>query len=141
MAEPSDGTPELRPLGERLYEALADGDVGALAELLAEDFEGDLSPGLPEGLGATPYAGRDAMLHAWGRIAQRLEIAPLLEDLHVSGATLIGRGRYLGRARRGGTWLDARFAHFWTVDGGRLSSVRQVTDTVAWHRAWGDTGP
>jgi uncharacterized protein len=136
LPERATGTPANLRLADRLYRALAEGDVETLVELLAEDFEGDLSPGLPNGLGAARFSGRDAMLtEGWGRISRMVDLAPVLEEVRASATEIVGRGRYVGRVRANHALLEARFAHFWTVRDGRIGGVFQVTDTGAWRDA------
>jgi ketosteroid isomerase-like protein len=144
LPESAGGTQANLQLAHRLYRALSEGDLEALVALLTEDFEGDLSPGLPEGFGSSRYVGRRSMLvDGWGRIAARVDLAPVLDDVHATASMIIGRGRYVGRVRGSEALVEARFAHFWTVSDGRLSSVFQVTDTGAWrdalegHPSWG----
>jgi 2-(1,2-epoxy-1,2-dihydrophenyl)acetyl-CoA isomerase len=78
-------------LGQRLYQALGSGDVDVLRELLAEDFQGHLSAGLPHGFGQRTYDGRERMLsEGWGAIGGYFEMSPHVEELLVAGDFLIG---------------------------------------------------
>lgn len=123
-------------LGYRLYDALRSGDVDALRELLAEDFVGDLTPGLPNEYGAQLYQGREVMLReGWGRIAVDFALRPQVVQLIAEGDHIVGLGYYCGAARRTGRALRARFAHVWRVRDGKIASVVQVTDSAAWEQA------
>ena len=54
--------------GHELYAALAAGDVDVLKSPLTADFRGQLTEGLPHGLGRT-YDGLDAMMkEGWGAV-------------------------------------------------------------------------
>jgi 2-(1,2-epoxy-1,2-dihydrophenyl)acetyl-CoA isomerase len=120
-------------LGRRLYAALNEGDTATLTDILDEDFVGDLTPGLPEGFGSHLYEGRDAMMsEGWGRVGQFFTMGPQPEEIIATDGYIIGRGDYVGSAVATGTPVRARFAHFWTVVGGRVTRVQQVTDSAAW---------
>ena len=118
-----------------LYRALNSGDVDALRRLLSRDFRGQLSAGLPDGLGRT-YEGLDAMLaEAWAAVDELLQLEVQLEQLFDGGALLIARGTYCGTARQTGKVMRAAFAHFWRFDGQQFTSLQQVTDTGIWRDA------
>lgn len=120
---------------QRLYAALQQGDTDTLRALLAEDFQGHLTPGLPNGFGRT-YAGREAMLRdGWGAVGQLFAMAPEPDELLECGDVVVGRGHYVGTALPTGKPVRARFAHFWRFAGGHIVSVHQVTDSAAWHAA------
>lgn len=127
---------DVEELGRRLY-AFLRGESDEPAEaLLAEDFTGHLTDGLPLGLGGD-YNGRDDMVgRGWGRVGQSFDMRPEIHDLRVvSDDLLVGRGHYVGRAIATEKSVRAAFAHFWTMRDGRFTSVYQVTDTAAWEHA------
>jgi 2-(1,2-epoxy-1,2-dihydrophenyl)acetyl-CoA isomerase len=132
-------------MGRALYAALGAGDADTLRTLLAEDFVGDLTPGLPHGYGAQTYRGLEAMLtDGWGRVGQDFAMAPQPEEILVTEDYIIGRGDYVGTAISTGEPVRARFAHFWRVEGDEITSVVQVTDSATWEHAlrWtADAGP
>ncbi len=69
-------------LGHKLYTAVNSGDTDTLSSMLSEDFVGDLTPGLPNGFGASPYVGRDAMVSdGWGRVSQHLAMGPQADEI------------------------------------------------------------
>lgn len=120
-------------LGKKLYAALNAGDTETLTSLLSEDFVGDLTPGLPNGFGASPYVGRESMLRdGWGHVGQYFAMGPQVEEILEARDYIIGRGQYVGRAVESGKPVEARFAHFWRVDGEVITGVIQVTDSAAW---------
>lgn len=121
--------------GHELYAAFAAGDVDALTRLLSPDFKGQLSPGMPLGLGRD-YDGLESMMtDAWGQIDQAFEIIPQPEALVDGGGVLIARGDYIGTARSTGKPLRAAFSHFWSFDGDQFTGVRQITDSGRWRDA------
>lgn len=123
-------------MGEALYEALLAGDQARLRALLADDFVGDLTPGLPNGYGERTYQGREVMLtEGWGRVGEDFAMGPSVEEIVVTDDYVIGRGYYVGTAIPTGKPVRARFAHFWRVEDDKITSVVQVTDSAAWEHA------
>jgi 2-(1,2-epoxy-1,2-dihydrophenyl)acetyl-CoA isomerase len=123
-------------MGETLYAALCSGDAETLSALLADDFIGDLTPGLPNGYGAQLYEGRDAMMaDGWGRVGKDFAMSPVPDEILVTDDYIIGRGHYVGTALATGKHVRARFAHFWRVEGNKITSVVQVTDSATWEHA------
>ncbi len=120
-------------LGRRLY-AFLRGESGEPAEaLLADDFTGHLTDGLPLKLGGD-YASRDDMIdRGWARVGQTFDMHPEADHIYaVDDTLLVGRGHYVGTAISTGKPVRAAVAHFWTVRDGRFTSVYQVTDSAAW---------
>ncbi len=122
---------------ERLYQALADGDVDALDQLLAADFVGHAAQGLPLGMGGT-HVGPDAMrTKLWWRIGEHFKARAVAEDFQtLEDGRLVVTGTYRGSSRRSGGELEAAFVHVLSFDGdGHIASLNQLTDTAAWHAA------
>jgi 2-(1,2-epoxy-1,2-dihydrophenyl)acetyl-CoA isomerase len=122
---------------ERLYQALADGDVDALDQLLATDFVGHATQGLPLGMGGT-HVGPEAMrTKLWWRIGEHFKARAVAEDFQtLEDGRLVVTGTYRGSARRSGAELEAAFVHVLSFDDdGRIASLNQLTDTAAWHAA------
>ena len=123
--------------GRALFAALQAGDVEALRQLLAPDFRGELTPGLPNGLGRI-YEGFDAMLRdGWGRVGEAFDMHPEPDRFIDGGDVLIVHGYYVGTVRSTGRPVRADFAHFWSFDGARFTGVKQVTDSGAWRDGLG----
>ena len=121
--------------GEQLYEALRSGDTTALHRLLSPDFRGELTAGLPHGLGRV-YEGLETMIgEGWGAVGKYFEMGPQADKLYDGGSVLIGHGWYVGTAKPTGKSVRAAFAHFWSYDGERFTGVSQVTDSAAWEHA------
>jgi 2-(1,2-epoxy-1,2-dihydrophenyl)acetyl-CoA isomerase len=128
--------------GARLYRALGAGDVDVLRALLAEDFQGHLTAGLPHGFGTRTYDGRETMLRdGWGAVGEYFRMSPHVEQLFVAGDVLIGRGAYVGTAVPTGKPVRAAFAHFWRFRGAQIVSVDQVTDSALWQQALESASP
>ncbi|KWX68481.1 nuclear transport factor 2 family protein [Mycobacterium sp. NAZ190054] len=123
-------------VAQRFYRALSDKDADALFALLADDFEGRVSTGMPHGVGGEHH-GRVAMVtEVWGRIdaAYDVEVVPH-EYLSVGprDGRVVVLGTYRGSARDSPARVDAAFAHVITVRNEQITALQQITDTVRWH--------
>lgn len=126
-----------------LYRALAAGDRDRLAELLSDDFVGHAAEGLPLGMGGE-HRGREAMQrNLWWKIGKHFAVEAQPDDYRIlADGGLLVAGHYRGSARRSGRPLDAEFTHVLAFDAaGRITSLRQLTDTAAWIEALGDGAP
>jgi ketosteroid isomerase-like protein len=123
-------------VASRLYQAFAAHDRDALLATLAGSFRGRVTDGMPNGLGGT-YEGADAMLHdCWARVFAAVDVRPIAEEyLPVAEDRIVVLGRYVGTARETGRPLSAAFAHVLRIEGGRVSELVQITDTVRWQQA------
>ncbi|WP_328353138.1 enoyl-CoA hydratase-related protein [Mycobacterium sp. NBC_00419] len=126
-----------------LYAALAAGDSDVLDALLSEDFVGHAAEGLPLGMGGE-HRGREAMQrNLWWKIGKHFKVEAQPDTFRVlADGGLLVTGHYRGVARRSGRSLDAEFTHVLAFDiDGRITSLRQLTDTAAWIEALGDEAP
>lgn len=116
-----------------VYTALAAGDAAALGTLLAPAFEAEVAEGMPLGLGGC-RRGAEAMIRdTWWPIGRAYAVRPEPQEwILCEDGRLLVLGRYRGRARASGRPLDAGFAHLWTARDGRLTALRQLTDTARW---------
>jgi 2-(1,2-epoxy-1,2-dihydrophenyl)acetyl-CoA isomerase len=119
----------------QLYAALGAGDRAATEKLLADEFVAEFAEGMPAPIGG-PHAGADAIDSGWWEIGRRYRVRAIpQEQIRTVDGRLLVLGRYRGTARDGGAPIDAEFAHLWTAkvtaDGGRLTALRQFTDTQA----------
>jgi ketosteroid isomerase-like protein len=121
--------------GEELFAALRSDDVDALQRLLSPDFRGELTAGLPHGLGRV-YEGLESMMNeGWGALGDYFEMVPEVDKLYDGGDVLIARGNYVGKVKATGKPIRAAFAHFWSFDGERFTGVWQVTDSATWEHS------
>lgn len=127
---------EIGQLGDRLYKFLRGESDEPPEALLAKDFTGHLTEGLPQQLGGD-YAGREDMMNrGWGRVGRAFDIHPEVETIYAVGENLlVARGHYVGTAIPTGRPVRAAFAHFWGIRDQRFVSVYQVTDSAAWEHA------
>jgi ketosteroid isomerase-like protein len=128
--------PGLEELVRSVYSALALGDADALRELLDPDFAAHFADGLPFGIGGD-HVGPDAAIHdAWWELGRAFRVQAEPEEwIHTRDGRLLVRGFYRGTGRSSGTAVEAEFNHLWAGRGGRLTSLRQLTDTVRWMQA------
>ena len=125
-------------LAAQLYTALSSGDRDALSELIAPEFVGQTTEGLPLDLGGV-YGTAEAMRTSfWGRIAKNYRAQAEPEEFHsLDDGRLLVSGRYKGQGRASGTELDAMFNHILTFEGGQITGLHQLTDSHRWHQALG----
>jgi ketosteroid isomerase-like protein len=116
----------------RLYEARGNPDI--IRQVLAADIRWDVVEGFPYGGG---YVGLDDVLgNFFGRLFQDFEsFVAVGTEFFESADRVIALGNYTGRART--TWKEftARFAHVWTLQGGKIVRLQQCADTVQVVRA------
>jgi ketosteroid isomerase-like protein len=124
--------PTATALSHQLYDAFAESDATALLTLLADDFEGVVSTGMPHGVGGV-HRGPDDMLGVWGTIdaLYDMHVEPI-DYLEVDERRVVVIGRYHGPARDGNSAVDAAFAHVITTRGDRVVALQQITDTARW---------
>jgi ketosteroid isomerase-like protein len=117
----------------RLYDALAARDGTRLLAVLDPAFQGDVSDGMPLGVGGH-HDGAHAMLaEVWGPVFARYDVAVRADELLECGPDcVVALGRYVGRERLTDRPVDAAFAHVLTIRAGRVTALRQITDTRRW---------
>lgn len=117
----------------RLYDGFAARDGQAVLDALQEDFLGEVSDGMPLGVGGR-HEGRDAMLRdCWGPVFATYDMHVEAEEyLDCGSDRVVVTGRYRGPHRAEGWPVDAAFAHVLTIRDGRVAGLRQITDTARW---------
>ena len=123
-------------LARLLYPALATGDRAALDELLALDFVGDTTPGLPLELGGHYESARSMRREFWGTIARSFDLRAEPDSFDaLSADRVLVTGVYRGSARSTGRKFEAPFTHTITTSDNRITSLTQLTDSAAWQAA------
>ncbi|SEL52227.1 nuclear transport factor 2 family protein [Streptacidiphilus jiangxiensis] len=113
----------------------ARGDVGIIRSVVAEDAQWDVTEGFPKG---GVYQGLDSILgDFFGFLADFREFGCVGEEFYEDGDQVIVLGRYTGVTAAGAA-VTSRFAHFFTLAGGRITRLRQTSDTLPLARALGD---
>ena len=120
---------------ERLYQAFADRDLAGLRAVLAEDFVGEVSAGMPLGVGGH-HDGAEAMLReVWLPVFGTYDVTPVPATVtEAADGTVVVHGWYRGTIRATGQPMEAEFVHVLVVAGDQVTSLRQVTDTASWPR-------
>jgi uncharacterized protein len=120
-------------IAKRLYDGMAARDAHAIHDALAEDFVGEVSDGMPLGVGGR-HQGRDRMIaDVWGAVFQAYDVRVDVDRYLACGTDeVVAVGRYRGTERATGHPVDAAFAHVLRVDDGHITSLQQITDTRRW---------
>ncbi len=116
----------------RLYEARGNPEV--IRQVLAPDVRWEVVEGFPY---SRVYVGLDDVLRSFfGRLFQDFEsFVATGSEFFKSGDRVIALGSYTGRAKATGRDFTARFAHVWTLQGGKIIRLQQCADTVQVTRA------
>jgi uncharacterized protein len=125
--------PDQTATARRLYEAFASRDVEALRNALADDFVGQVSDGMPLGVGGT-HRGPEAMIGGvWSKVFATYDLQVDAERFYPSGGDhVVTVGHYRGTVRATGQPIEASFAHVLTIRDGRIARLHQITDTGSW---------
>ena len=115
----------------KLYDAM--GDVNSFKSLLADDVEWDIAEGFPHG---GVYRGIDGVFDFFTFVADFDEFYAKGDEYFESGDHVIVLGRYFGVTKKGRR-LKSRFAHFWTLRGGKIGRLQQTGDTLLIAQALG----
>ncbi len=123
-------------IAERLYPALATGDRDTLDEILAPDFVGETTAGLPLELGGRYVGARSMRRDFWGAIGRAYDVTAEPRSLVAVGPDqVVVSGTYRGTARSTGRSFEAEFVHVLTVRDGSITALTQVTDSGSWAQA------
>ncbi|REJ76911.1 MAG: nuclear transport factor 2 family protein [Acidobacteria bacterium] len=116
-----------------LYESFAAGDVPAVLGALAADIEWTEAEGGPYG-GVS--IGPDAVLeNVFAKLGSEWDgFAAVPSEFVADGDTVVALGRYSATYKATGKSFEAPFAHVWKLDGGKVSSFQQYTDTAVHNR-------
>jgi ketosteroid isomerase-like protein len=117
----------------RLYDAFAARDPEAILDSLHRDFVGEVSAGMPLGVGGR-HQGPDAMLRdVWAKVFAHYDMQVQAEEFLPSGDEHVTAiGHYRGVERGSGGAVEAAFAHVLIVADDRIVGLRQITDTAQW---------
>lgn len=119
-------------LARRLYDAFLAPDAEAIMALLDPEFEGDVSAGMPLGVGGRHSGAETMMREVWIPVFSAYDVRVEADELIESGAQVVAIGGYRGTERSSGTPFDASFAHVLTIRDGLITALRQITDTASW---------
>jgi len=118
---------------QRLYDAFAARDPQAILASLHPEFVGEVSAGMPLGVGGR-HEGPEAMLRdVWAQVFAHYEMSVEAEELLPSGLDrVVAIGHYRGSERESGHEVEASFAHVLVISDDRIVSLNQITDTARW---------
>ncbi len=119
--------PESAELVRSFYAAAAAGDPAAM-EVFAPDVEFRMPDVLPHG---GTIQGRDALGSYFAEVQGRWDDFRVeLDDLVDGGDRVVALGRFCGRPRANGRYVEVPFALVWTLRHGRAVRVDEYTDTA-----------
>ena len=120
------------------YEAAARGDHSAM-ELFAPDVEFHMPDVLPHG--GTMH-GREALGTYFGEVQGRWDdFRAELDDIVDGDARIVALGRFCGRPKANGRYVEIPFALVWTMRDGIATRVDEYTDTALLLEALSATSP
>lgn len=119
-------------LSRRLYEGFLAHDAAAILGLLQPDFVGDVSAGMPLGVGGRYESAEAMMSEVWVPVFSAYDVRVEADELLECGERVVAIGGYRGTARSGGISFDAAFAHVLTIRDGLIGALHQITDTASW---------
>ncbi|BCB76613.1 nuclear transport factor 2 family protein [Phytohabitans flavus] len=110
------------------YGRMASGDVPGALATLSPDVEWVEAAGFPY---AGTYHGPEAVVeNVFARIGAEWDGFKVVPDVIVGdGDVVAALGWYSGTYKATGKAFEARYVHWFTVTGGRISRFEQVTDT------------
>jgi ketosteroid isomerase-like protein len=118
------------------YAASAQGNVEAMMVNVSPQVHWTEMAGFPcAGTWVGPQAVVDNVFAVLGRdwIGYRFELQNLIDG----GDQVVGVGTYHGTHRATGKEMQARVAHVWKLQGGKIVAFEQFTDTLLVNRAMG----
>ena len=118
-------------LVEALYAAIDRDDHPAIHQLVSVDLSWEVLKNYPEG---GDYRGAEAVFEGEGffpTLYTKFDDWHTRRDEHIdAGEQVVTLGRYQGRVIINGQRVDVPFAHAWTLRGGKITRMRQFTDTA-----------
>ncbi|MBV6699971.1 nuclear transport factor 2 family protein [Kitasatospora aureofaciens] len=114
----------------RFYDAR--GDLDVIRSVVAEDARWDVAEGFPNG---GVYDGLDRIVGDFFPFLADFRDFQCIGDAYFEdGDHVIVLGRYAG-VTTGGRAVTSRFAHFFTLRDGKITQLRQTSDTLPIARA------
>jgi len=112
-----------------LYQAFAAGDIPAVLAALSPDVRWTEAEGGPYGgVSIGPNAVLENVFMKLGGEWDGFAAVP--SEFVTEGATVVALGEYSGTYKATGKSFKAPFAHVWKLDGGKVVSFQQYTDTT-----------
>lgn len=111
------------------YAASAQGNIDAMMAHVSPQVRWTEMAGFPcAGTWVGPQAVTENVFAVLGRdwIGYRFELQSLID----AGEHIVGVGSYHGTYRATGKDMQARVAHVWRLEGGKVTAFEQFTDTL-----------
>lgn len=121
------------------YAASAQGNIDGMMAHVSPQVRWTEMAGFPcAGTWVGPQAVADNVFAVLGRdwIGYRFELQSLIDG----GEHIIGVGSYHGTCRATGKDMQARVAHVWQLQDGKVVAFEQFTDTLLVRRAMAEAG-
>ena len=117
------------------YAALANDDPSKPFGAMAPDIQWNEAEGNPLA-DRNPYVGPQAVGEGvFGRLLAAIDGFTATPDRFIDGGDeVVVLGRYRGTMKHSGARLDAPFCHVYRIEGDRIASFRQFTDSAQWAR-------
>lgn len=129
---------EPKPFVQSLYDAFKEGDIETVIGALDEDISWTEATGFPT---AGTFESPQAVLEqVFGPLVEAVpDFQAIPETFLAEGDQVISLGTYTGTHGETGETFEARFAHHWTVEDGKIVRFEQFVDTVPVQEAWRGT--
>ncbi len=117
------------------YAAFANNDPSALFGAMAPNIQWNEAEGNPLS-DRNPYIGAQAIGEGvFGRLLAAIDGFSVKPDRFIDGGKdVIVFGRYGGTMKHSGATLDAPFCHAYRIEGDKIVSFQQYTDSAQWAR-------
>lgn len=131
-------TSENKRFIQSLYDAFKEGDVETVIGALDEGIEWTEAAGFPT---AGTYTSPQGVLEGvFGPLIQAVpDFQAVPDTLVADGNQVVSLGNYMGTHEETGRSFEARFAHHWTIEDGKITRFEQVVDTVPVQEAFQGT--
>lgn len=120
---------------QSLYDAFKEGDVETVIGALDDGIEWTEATGFPT---AGTFTSPQAVLEqVFGPLVTEVpDFQAIPETFVAEGDQVVSLGTYTGTHAETGESFEARFAHHWTVQDGKVARFEQFVDTVPVQQAF-----
>jgi ketosteroid isomerase-like protein len=120
---------------QRAYQSVATRDIQSFLDLLAEDVLWQL-PDMPNVPFSGTWQGRQQVAEFFRRMAEVQDIVEFEPQKFIAqGKKVVVLGRFAMRIKATGNDSRSLWAHVWTIEGGRVTKMREYVDSLAVSRA------
>ena len=114
-----------------MYESFATGDVPSVLAAMDSEIEWNEAENFPYADG-NPYIGPNAVFEGvFMRLGTEWDYWNLdIDHILDAGDIVVACGRYRAKNKETGKEINAQFAHFWGLSGGKARRFQQYADTA-----------